>query len=175
MFGIVRQSEGHIWLYSEPDAGTTFKIYFPRTDGLPEPVSPRKAPRSMRGAETVLLVEDEDQVRTVTAEMLRKFGYHVLEARSPGEALLISEQHPVTIHILLTDVIMPKMNGRQLAERIAAARPNIRVIYMSGYTDNVITHHGVLDSDVAFVQKPLTPEPLLAKVRQVLDAPQRSA
>jgi signal transduction histidine kinase len=171
VFGIVRQSEGNIWLYSEPGGGTTFKIYFPRADGLPEAVTVSERPSSMRGAETVLLVEDEDQVRIVAGEVLRKYGYHVLEARSPGEALLVAEQHPVTIHLLLTDVVMPKMNGRQLAQRIQVQRPDIRVIFMSGYTDNVITHHGVLDSDVAFVQKPLTPEPLMAKVREVLDAP----
>jgi signal transduction histidine kinase len=171
VFGIVRQSEGNIWLYSEPGGGTTFKIYFPRAEGLPEAVRVSERPSSMRGAETVLLVEDEDQVRIVAGEVLRKYGYHVLEARSPGEALLVAEQHPVTIHLLLTDVVMPKMNGRQLAQRIQGQRPDIRVIYMSGYTDNVITHHGVLDSDVAFVQKPLTPEPLLAKLREILDAP----
>jgi two-component system, cell cycle sensor histidine kinase and response regulator CckA len=137
--------------------------------------SPKAAPVSMppknlRGADTILLVEDEDQVRAVASEVLRKYGYHVLEARSPGEALLIAEQHPVTIHLLLTDVVMPKMNGRQLAERIIAARPKIKVLFMSGYTDNVITHHGVLDSDVAFVAKPLTPLPLVTKVREVLGA-----
>lgn len=173
VFGIVKQSEGHVWLYSEPGAGTTFKIYFPRADGTAVAVQPTSPPPSVRGGETVLLVEDEDQVRAVAAEVLRKYGYHVLEARSPGEALLVCEQHPVNIHLLLTDVIMPKMNGRQLAQRMLGMRPNLRVIYMSGYTDNVITHHGVLDSDVAFVQKPLTPLPLVTKVREVLDAPQR--
>jgi signal transduction histidine kinase len=171
VFGIVRQSEGHIWLYSEPGAGTTFRVYFPRAEGNAETIAPSLPPRSLRGAETILLVEDQDQVRAVASEVLRKYGYHVLEARSPGEALLIAEQHPVTIHLLLTDVVMPKMNGRQLAERILAARPKIRVLFMSGYTDNVITHHGVLDSDVAFVPKPLTPLPLATKVREILDAP----
>ena len=169
VFGIVKQSEGHIWLYSEPGAGTTFKIYFPRAEGTAIVAHPTTPPPSVRGAETILLVEDEDQVRAVAAEVLRKYGYHVLEARSPGEALLVCEQHPVNIHLLLTDVIMPKMNGRQLAQRMQTMRPNLRVVYMSGYTDNVITHHGVLDSDVAFVQKPLTPLPLVTKVREALD------
>jgi signal transduction histidine kinase len=170
VFGIVRQSEGHIWLYSEPGAGTTLRVYFPRSEGVLEPMEPPVRPQSLRGAETILLVEDQDQVRGVASEVLRKYGYHVLEARSPGEALLIAEQHPVTIHLLLTDVVMPKMNGRQLAQRIVAARPEIKVLFMSGYTDNVITHHGVLDSDVAFVPKPLTPLPLVTKVREVLDS-----
>jgi signal transduction histidine kinase len=174
VFGIVRQSGGNIWLYSELRVGTTFKLYFPRAEGgeIARPIS--FPPRTLHGAETILLVEDEDMVRGVASEVLRKFGYHVLEARSPGEALLVCEQHPVTIHLLLTDVVMPKMNGRQLAQRIAGVRPGIQVIYMSGYTDNVITHHGVLDSDVAFVQKPLTPQPLLEKVREVLDAAPRA-
>jgi signal transduction histidine kinase/CheY-like chemotaxis protein len=173
VFGIVRQSEGHIWLYSEPGSGTAFKLYFPRAEGLTDDSPEALAPTNFYGAETILLVEDEDQVRAVAAGVLRRYGYHVLEARSPGEALLTCEQHPVAIHLLLTDVVMPKLNGRLLAHRISHMRPNIRVVYMSGYTDNVITHHGVLDSDVAFVQKPLTPEPLVRKIREVLDAPFR--
>ena len=171
VFGIVRQSGGNIWLYSEPGVGTTFKIYLPRAEGKVD-WSPSLVPRAaeVRGTETILLVEDQDQVRKVAAGILEKAGYHVLEARSPGEALLVSEQHPVKIHLLLTDVVMPKMNGRQLAERIGSMRPEIRIIFMSGYTDNVILHHGVLDSGVSFLQKPFTPNSLSRKVRQVLDA-----
>ena len=129
VFGIVKQSGGTIWLYSEPGIGTTFKIYLPRAEGKVD-WSPSLGPPTVaiRGTETILLVEDEDQVRKVASGILKKAGYHVLEARSPGEALLVSEQHPVKIHLLLTDVVMPKMNGRQLAERIGSMRPGIRII-----------------------------------------------
>ncbi len=170
VFGIIKQSGGNIWLYSEPGGGTTFKIYLPQAEGKVD-WSPSLVPTPMevRGTETVLLVEDEDQVRAVASGILKRTGYHVLEARSPGEALLVSEQHPVKIHLLLTDVVMPKMNGRQLSERIALMRPDIRTIFMSGYTDNVIVHHGLLDSGVSFLQKPFTPDSLGRKVRQVLD------
>jgi signal transduction histidine kinase/ActR/RegA family two-component response regulator len=170
VFGIVKQSGGTIWLYSEPGIGTTFKIYLPRAEGKVD-WTPSLGPPTMtiRGTETILLVEDEDQVRKVASGILQKAGYHVLEARSPGEALLVSEQHPVKIHLLLTDVVLPKMNGRQLAERIGALRPKMKIIFMSGYTDNVIIQHGVLDSGVSFLQKPFTPDSLSSKVRQVLD------
>jgi two-component system cell cycle sensor histidine kinase/response regulator CckA len=170
VFGIINQCSGHIWLYSEPGSGTTFKIYLPRAKGresMAYSVSPPALDRV--GSETILLVEDEDQVRTVAAGILRRAGYNVLETQGAGEALLVCEQHPVKIHLLLTDVVMPKMNGRDLAARIAAMRPETRVVYMSGYTDNAITQHGVLDSDVAFVQKPFTPDSLIRKIRQVLD------
>jgi signal transduction histidine kinase/ActR/RegA family two-component response regulator len=172
VFGIVKQSGGHIWLYSEPGNGTTFRIYLPRTAGLAD-WKPSSLPPlvDLRGNETILLVEDEDQVRTVAAGILRRAGYHVLEARSPGDALFMSEQHPVAIHVLLTDVVMPKMNGRKLAERVYAMRPDIKTIFMSGYTGDVIIHHGVLDSDAAFLQKPFTPDSLARRVREVLDAP----
>ncbi|HVY37183.1 MAG TPA: ATP-binding protein [Polyangia bacterium] len=169
VFGIVKQIEGHIWVYSEPGAGTTFKIYLPQADGkvAAPPAAGPPAP-DLRGTETILLVEDEEQVRAVAVGILKKAGYHVLEARTPGEALLASEEHPVEIHLLVTDVVMPKMNGRQLADRIAAMRPAIKTIFMSGYTDNVILHHGVLDAGVAFLQKPFTPTSLARKVREVL-------
>lgn len=173
VFGIVKQSGGHVWLYSEPDVGTTLRVYLPRVD------APLDGPGSMQrsgavgGSETLLLVEDEDQVRQVATEILRRAGYHVLDVRGPGEALLVCEQHPAAIHLLLTDVVMPMMNGRQLAERVAARRPTTRVLFMSGHTGDAIAHRGMLDSGAAFVQKPLTPEALARKVREVLDQPRR--
>jgi len=170
VFGIVKQSGGNLLVYSEPGFGATFKIYLPQVQGEQAAMPVRGTATVSRGTETILLVEDEDQVRSVASGVLRRSGYHVLEARSPGEAILACEQHPVRIDLLLSDVVMPKMSGRLLAERISSIRPGIRVLFMSGYTDDAILHHGVLDSGFAFLQKPLTPSALARKVREVLDA-----
>jgi two-component system cell cycle sensor histidine kinase/response regulator CckA len=175
VFGIVKQSGGHIWVYSEVGAGTTFKIYLPRALAAEAEVIPNVVPTTLHGSETVLLVEDQDEVRQVAVRILRRYGYHAIEARNAGEALLACELHPRTIHLLLTDVIMPRMSGRQLAERLLQTRPEMRVLFMSGYTENAIVHHGILDSGIAYLQKPLLPELLARRVRETLDMPLRGA
>jgi two-component system cell cycle sensor histidine kinase/response regulator CckA len=171
VLGIVRQSGGHIWVYSEPDRGTTFKVYFPRHElsGDAPASQPTHAPVG-RGSETVLLVEDDGQVRGLARAVLERNGYNVLEAQSPGEAILVCEDYAAKIHLVLTDVVMPRMTGKELVDRIGPTRPEMKVLYMSGYADDAIVHHGVLDAGVAFLQKPLTPDTLLRKLREVLSS-----
>jgi two-component system cell cycle sensor histidine kinase/response regulator CckA len=170
VFGIVQQSGGHVWLYSEPGKGSSFKVYFPRTDDDGQAaVTAATEASALRGCETVLLVEDELQLRILARVVLEKSGYQVIEAQNAEEALLFGQRFSGVIDLLVTDLIMPKMNGRQLAEKIQASRPDTPVLYMSGYTDNTIVRHGVLDNGVHFLQKPITPNTLLQKVRDVLD------
>src|SRR5256885_597626 len=167
--GIVQQSGGFIWVYSEPDHGTVFKIYLPRVD---EPASTGDAATAAqtRGTETVLVVEDVPAVRAVTREMLKRYGYNVLEAADGPTALQLAAAYAEPIHLLLTDVVMPEMNGRDLADRIQAARPATRVLFMSGYTDDAVVRHGILQDGIAYLQKPFTPGSLATKVREVLGA-----
>jgi two-component system cell cycle sensor histidine kinase/response regulator CckA len=170
VYGIVKQSGGHVWVYSEQGRGTTFKLYFPAlADSVERPISLPPRPLARGGTDTILLVEDSDAVRVLVRTILRRNGYHVLEARTPAEAIGISGEHRGPIQLLLTDVVMPQMSGPRLAEALLPRRAEMRVLYVSGYTDDTIVHHGVLDSSLAFLQKPFTPDSLLRKVREVLE------
>ncbi len=174
MYGIVKQSGGYIWVYSEPNRGTTFKIYLPRVTQFGEPVTPAleaAATNSTPASETILLVEDESNVRRLAREYLELQGYRVLEAAEGTSAIQISKVHEGRIHLLLTDVVMPGMNGRELAQHITSARPETKVLYMSGYTENAIGHNGTLDAGITLLQKPFTLPALKAKVREMLDTP----
>jgi hypothetical protein len=165
--GIVQQSGGFIWVYSEPDHGTVFKIYLPRVD---EPASQADdAPeQDARGTETVLVVEDVAEVRAVTREMLQRYGYRVLDAADGSAALQLAAGYHAPIHLLLTDVVLPELNGRDLAERLTRERPAMKVLFMSGYTDDAVVRHGILQEGIAYLQKPFTPRSLSGKVRSVL-------
>jgi PAS domain S-box-containing protein len=170
VYGVVKQNNGFINVYSEPGQGTTFKIYLPRHLSKAVPL-PKKRPDTSgaRGNETVLLVEDEREILEMTTMMLERLGYTVLAAGTPGEAVRLAQEHPGRIDLLLTDVVMPEMNGRDLAKNLLSIYPDIRRLFMSGYTANVIAHHGVLDEGVHFIQKPFTLQPLAAKIREALD------
>jgi signal transduction histidine kinase/CheY-like chemotaxis protein len=169
VFGIVKQSGGHIGVTSGPRSGTAFKVYLPRTKGASgASASERPGVESIRGSETILLVEDDDQVLAVARNILRRSGYVVLEAENAGEALLICEQHRSKIHLLVTDVALPRMSGRQLAERLATLRPGMGVLFLSGHTDDPVLQQDALDAGVAYLQKPFTPSSLKSKVRDVL-------
>jgi PAS domain S-box-containing protein len=170
VYGIVKQSGGNVWVYSEVGRGTTFKVYLPCTDRCAEEAESRAdSHKILTGTETVLLVEDEEMVRDMAKEILQESGYQVLEAKHGHEALSVAEQHHGPIHLMLSDVVMPQMSGRELAEQLTPLRREMKVLYMSGYTDDAIVHHGVLDEGVAFIEKPFTPGALARKLREVLN------
>jgi CheY-like chemotaxis protein len=168
VYGIVRQSGGSIWVYSELGQGTTFKVYLPCVDQDADIDEALPATADYRGSETVLLVEDEDVVRQVAYEMLTMNGYSVLQTSNGNEALEVSRQHEGVIDLMVTDVVMPSMGGPELARRLAVTRPEMRVLYMSGYTDDAVFNHGVLQKGTAFLQKPFTSASLGCKLREVI-------
>jgi signal transduction histidine kinase len=173
VYGIVQQSGGHIWVYSEPGQGSTFKLYLPRVEEVAEPAArtPSSAP-TIRGTETILVAEDDRQVRDLAVAILKACGYLVLVLESALDAERVCQQHHGGIDLLLTDVVMREMSGPDLAQRVKKLRPNARILFMSGYTDAAIVHQGVLDPGIAFLPKPFTPSSLAGKVRHVLDQPQ---
>jgi CheY-like chemotaxis protein len=168
--GIVHQSGGHIWLYSEKGLGTTFKLHFPVAPGVAAdlPAEEVSAPPP-RGQETILLAEDERAVRVVTRLGLEALGYHVVEAAEGAEAIAIAKDLSLPIHLLLTDVIMPRMTGREIAQAVQEVRPGIKVVYMSGYTDDAVVRQGVQSAELVFLQKPFTTHALATKIRTALD------
>lgn len=169
VYGIVRQSHGHISFYTEMDKGTTFKIYLPRVEdeAVPE-TKTKQSDFTTKGWETILLVEDEEAVRNTTREILKLFGYNIIEANDGLAALDVIANYKEKIHMVLTDVVMPRMNGSELAARLTKILPNIRILFMSGYTDDAIIHHGVLEEGINFIEKPFTPDALAKKIREVL-------
>jgi PAS domain S-box-containing protein len=170
VYGTIKQSGGYVWVYSEPGHGTTFKVYLPRAEGRPRPEAP-PPPRAAGGTETLLLVEDEPAVREVSHEVLLSRGYRVLAAGSAAEAEVILSRRDKPVDLVVTDVVMPGLSGRELYERLAQRWPGLRVIFVSGYTDDVVLRRGVVEAGTPFLQKPFTGEALAALVRRVLDAP----
>jgi len=173
VYGIAKQSGGYIWVYSEPGQGTTFKIYLPAVAGEAVQGKKEQPPADdLTDSETILIVEDDDMLRNLAREILQLQGYRILEAENGIEALRISEEHGGQIHLMITDVVMPKMGGKKVADRLQPIYPLMKVIYMSGYTDNSIAHHCILAPGLNFLQKPFSPEVLARKVREVLDKKQ---
>jgi signal transduction histidine kinase/ActR/RegA family two-component response regulator len=171
VYGIVKQSDGEILVYSEPGHGAAFKIYLPRVDHTAADLGAASPAESLpAGTETILLVEDEPGVRAFAGEALRMQGYTILEAKHGIDAQVLSKQYPASIHLLLTDVVMPQMNGREVAESLLPKRPGLKVLYMSGYAEQAVINRGIMESGFAFLQKPFTQQALVCKVREVLDA-----
>jgi two-component system, cell cycle sensor histidine kinase and response regulator CckA len=175
VYGVVKQSGGYFWVYSELGHGSVFKIYLPRVDQPIQQSRPTEsAPETHRGTETVLLVEDEESVRTLTRSLLEEGGYTVIEARSGTHALEVAGRYSGPIHLLLTDVVMPGMNGRELAQKMIAKYPSVRVIYTSGYTGSISTHEDLFDPGATLIEKPFSRTTLLRKVRDALDVQKES-
>ena len=168
VFGIAKQSGGSVDVYSEPGRGSCFKVYLPRIDQPVAIEAEAAEAQPWRGSETILLVEDDDAVRGLVRETLERYGYKVLDSPGPVEARRLVEKQRGPVHLLITDVVMPKISGRELAEQLVRDRPTLKVLYMSGYTDNAIVNSGLLTKDVAFLQKPFTPSALIEKVKEVL-------
>jgi len=168
VYGIVQQSDGRIEVRTAPGAGTTFSISLPRIDAPVASPAPEVASATLRGSETVLVVEDHDDVRHMIIASLEACGYQVLEAPNGRAAIELTGQHPGTIDLLVTDVIMPGMTGKEMADALSLMRPEMKVLFISGYSGEVIAHRGVLDAGVAYLGKPFTPSVLAAKVREVL-------
>jgi two-component system cell cycle sensor histidine kinase/response regulator CckA len=170
VYGIVKQNNGFINVYSEPGKGTTIKIYLPRFKKESEPIQVGTPKVGLtRGRETILLVEDDQAILKMTEKMLKQLGYQILTAQTPKEAINIAQKYTNNIHLLITDVVMPDMSGPELTERLLTIFPNIKVLFMSGYTANVIAHQGVLDEGVHFIQKPFSIKDLSTKVRSILE------
>ena len=170
VYGVVKQSGGYIWVYSEVGHGTTFKVYLPKVMALAEKtVAEKVVSGPAPGTETILFAEDEQSVRELVTEYLTARGYRVLEASDGAQAVDLAAAHKGEIHLLITDVVMPRLSGRELAARVSVARPNLKVLYLSGYTDDSIFRHGVLEGGMAFLQKPFNLKSLATKIREVLD------
>ncbi|MEZ4272723.1 MAG: response regulator [Myxococcota bacterium] len=170
-YGIVKHARGYIWVYSELKKGTTFKVYLPRFDGDAASLEDSGRASTTHGTETILLAEDDEQVRALIVRTLARKGYKVIVAENGREASILAEKHKETIHLLITDVVMPGMSGRDLAERVSQIHQETRVLYISGYTQNAIVHHGVLEEGLILLQKPFTPDILASMVRRMLDTP----